>query len=74
MPKGAVRIRLSEILQERNMMQKELAELCGLSENTISKLSGNPRQVRIDTIEKICAVLDIEPGELFDYEDIGEPV
>lgn len=60
-----VRLRLDEILRERNMKQVDLAKETNLSENSISKLTGRPRQIRLDTIEKICVYLDIEPGELF---------
>jgi putative transcriptional regulator len=59
-----VRLRLAEILREREMTQKELAALCGVSENAISKLVGSPRQIRLDTIDVICKALDLEPGDL----------
>lgn len=60
-----VRLRLAEILSERNMTQVELAQKTGLSENAISKLTGSPRQIRMDTIEQICRTLGIAPGDLF---------
>lgn len=65
---GAVRIRLSEILKERNMRQIELAKRTGLSENAISDLTANAvRQIRLDTLAKICDALDIQLSDLLDY-------
>lgn len=69
MAPGTVRLRLAEILDKRNMTQKELSERTGLSENAISKLAGYPRQIRLDTIDVICRALDIDPGELIVLED-----
>jgi putative transcriptional regulator len=68
MSPGAVRLRLSDILKERSMRQIELAAKSGLSENTISDLTNNAvRQIRLDTLAKICDSLDLKPGDLFDY-------
>lgn len=60
-----VRLRLDDILRERKITQIKLAEMAGLSENSISKLTGSPRQVRMDSLDKICRALDLEPGDLF---------
>lgn len=48
-----VRLRLSEVLEELNWTQKELAENAGLSENSVSNLLRNPVSIRFDTLEKI---------------------
>jgi len=70
---GAVRLRLSEILKERNMRQIEFAFRSGLSENTISDLTNNAvRQIRLDTLAKICDTLNIEPGDIFVYKAESE--
>ncbi len=64
---GAVRFRLSDILKERGMKQVDLATKAGLSENAISKMTGYGRMVRLDTLAKICDVLDVQPGDLLEY-------
>jgi len=65
---GAVRLRLSDILKERNLRQIEFAAQAGLSENAVSDLTSNGvRQIRLDTIARICDVLSIKPGDLFVY-------
>lgn len=66
MPQGAVRLRLAEILDERQMTQKQLAEMVGLSENAISKLvGGSPRQIRLDTIDRLATALGVTIEDLF---------
>lgn len=65
----AVRLRLDEILEERGVKQTWLARKTGLSENTISQLRKDPRMIRLDTIDRVCKALNIEPGDLFARED-----
>jgi DNA-binding Xre family transcriptional regulator len=60
-----VRLRLLEILKDKNISQVKLSEMTGLSKNAISKLIGSPRQIRLDTIDSLCRALSIEPGDLF---------
>lgn len=59
------RFRLDEILKERRMTQKALAAKAGLSENAMTKLVNNPRQVRISTIGRLVDVLEIPIEDLF---------
>jgi len=64
-----IRLRLADILTERNMTQKQLAEETGLTPNSVSKLAGGtPRQIRLESIEAICRSLDIQPGDLFELK------
>jgi putative transcriptional regulator len=68
MATGTVRLRLSNILKARGLLQKELAAQTGFAENTISDLTNNSvRQIRLDTIARICDTLKIQPGDLFEY-------
>jgi DNA-binding Xre family transcriptional regulator len=64
-----IRIRLSEILKQREMTQKDLAEKAGVSRNAISRLTGNPRQVSLTTIDRVCTALDIDPGAIIVREE-----
>jgi putative transcriptional regulator len=53
------------MLARRKMRSKELAERIGLSEQQVSMLrTGRARGVRFDTLERICEVLDCQPGDL----------
>lgn len=56
-------IRIKELLKEKGISQKDLADRLGITVVGISKiLNGNPK---IDTLEKIASTLEIELWELF---------
>jgi putative transcriptional regulator len=61
-------VRLDIMLAKRKMRSKELAERVDLTEQNISLLrSGKVRGMRFDTLERICNVLDCQPGDLLEY-------
>jgi DNA-binding Xre family transcriptional regulator len=62
----AVRLRLGDILKERNMTQTQFAELSGLSRNSVSTLVHQPAQIRFETIDILCATLGVSMDELFE--------
>ncbi|CAJ1402988.1 MAG: helix-turn-helix transcriptional regulator [Roseibium album] len=62
-------IELDVMLARRKMRSKELAERIGITEQNVSLLkSGKVKGVRFDTLEKICEVLDCQPGDILIYE------
>ena len=62
-------VQLDVMLARRKMRSKELAEQVGISETNLSLLkSGKVKGVRFDTLEKICAVLDCQPGDLLEFQ------
>jgi putative transcriptional regulator len=55
-----IEIKLKEVLIERNIEQKQLAEMTGLTERTISELVNNKvKRVPKDALEKIAVALKI---------------
>ena len=65
--------RLDRILAERKMQLSELANLVGISLANLSNLkTGKVKAIRFSTLEKICEVLDCQPGDILEYttEDI----
>jgi putative transcriptional regulator len=68
-------VELDVMLARRKMRSKELAQRVELTEQQISQLkSGKVRGMRFDTLSRICAVLDCQPGDLLRYAaDDGEP-
>ena len=71
-------VNLDVMLAKRKMRSRELAERVGITEQNISLLkSGKVRGVRFDTLVRICAALDCQPGDLLEYrpgpEDEIEP-
>jgi putative transcriptional regulator len=60
-------VRLDVMLARRKMRSRELADLVGITEQNISLLkSGKVKGIRFDTLARICAVLDCQPGDLLE--------
>jgi putative transcriptional regulator len=61
-------VNLDVMLAKRKMRSRELAETIGLTEANLSLLkSGKVKGVRFATLEKICAALGCQPGDLLEY-------
>lgn len=60
--------RLSEILEERNLRQKDLAVMAGTTEATISRFSRQSRY-EIETLIRISNALELKIEDLFVVED-----
>ncbi|HKA79834.1 MAG TPA: helix-turn-helix transcriptional regulator [Xanthobacteraceae bacterium] len=61
-------VNLDVMLARRKMRSKELAERIGITEQNVSLLkSGKVKGVRFETLERICAVLDCQPGDILEY-------
>ncbi|MEL7465202.1 MAG: helix-turn-helix transcriptional regulator [Pseudomonadota bacterium] len=62
-------VTLDVMLARRKMKSKDLAEAVGVTEANLSLLKqGRVKGVRFATIERICEVLDCQPGDLLAYE------
>jgi len=70
----AIVVTLDVMLARRKMRSKELAERIGITEANVSLLkSGRVKGVRFETLEKICEVLDCQPGDILEHRpDAGE--
>lgn len=69
-------INLDVMLARRKMRSRDLAALIGIAEQNVSLLkSGKVKGVRFDTLEKICAALECQPGDILEYrpDTIEEP-
>jgi putative transcriptional regulator len=61
-------VNLDVMLARRKMRSKELAEHIGITEQNVSLLkSGKVKGVRFDTLDRICAVLSCQPGDILEY-------
>jgi putative transcriptional regulator len=61
-------VNLDVMLAKRKMRSRDLAPLVGITEQNISLLkSGKVKGVRFDTLERICAVLDCQPGDILAF-------
>ncbi|WP_428407143.1 helix-turn-helix domain-containing protein [Hyphococcus sp.] len=58
-------IRLDVMLALRKMKSKDLAAAIGATEANLSKLkSGTMKGVKFETLDRICEVLDCQPGDI----------
>ncbi len=62
--------RLYELMQERNLSLNKLATLSGIKYSTLQMAVRRGGQLSIDTIERICAGLDIPLVSFFDVEEV----
>jgi putative transcriptional regulator len=62
-------VQLDIMLARRKLKSKDLAEQVGMTEANLSLLKqGKVKGVRFETLEKICAILQCQPGDLLVYE------
>jgi putative transcriptional regulator len=65
----AIVVNLDVMLAKRKMRSKELAEIIGITEANLSLLkSGKVKGVRFETLDKICAALECQPGDLLEFK------
>lgn len=65
----AVKIKLDRVMFENgNMKVPELVELSGLNKNTLySFYKGDIKRVDMETLDKLCAALNCEIGDLLEH-------
>jgi len=65
----AIIINLDVMLAKRKMSLTELSEKVGITMSNLSILKkGKAKAIRFSTLEKICEVLDCQPGDLIEYQ------
>lgn len=65
-----IKWRLAAIMADRELDYKQVAELAGMHPVTISKLKNTyemPSRLDRETLEKLCRVLECQPGDLLRY-------
>jgi putative transcriptional regulator len=61
-------VNLDVMLARRKMRSRDLAAAVGITEQNISLLkSGKVKGVRFDTLERICTVLNCQPGDILEF-------
>lgn len=62
-------LRLDRMMADRKISLNQLAEEVGISNVNLSNLKrGNVKAIRFSTLEKICEVLDCQPGDILEYQ------
>ncbi|EPN9402724.1 helix-turn-helix domain-containing protein [Enterococcus hirae] len=66
-------INLDVMLAKRKMSVTELSEKVGLTMANISILkNGKAKAIRFSTLDKICEVLNCQPGNILEYQDTSQ--
>ncbi len=69
-----IKVTLSVVLAQRNVRAKDLAAFVGITEANLSLLRrGHVKGIRFDTLERICAYLQCQPGDLLTYTQEATP-
>ncbi|MCG9694773.1 helix-turn-helix transcriptional regulator [Vibrio sp. Isolate22] len=64
-----IRINLDIMMAKRKMRLKTLAKEVGITEANLSVLkNGKAKAVRLSTLDKLCEVLDCQPGDILEFE------
>lgn len=67
-------INLDVMLAKRKMSVTELSERVGITLANISILkNARAKAVRLETLDKICRVLQCQPGDILEFRDIPQP-
>ena len=65
---GKIILRLDRVMADRKVSLKELSEMVGVSNVTLSKLkTGKISAIRFSTLEAICESLKCQPGDILEY-------
>ena len=64
----SIRINLDVVLAKKKMSVTELSETVGITMANISILkNGKAKAIRFTTLDKICEVLECQPGDILEY-------
>ncbi|MFA0552382.1 helix-turn-helix domain-containing protein [Vibrio lentus] len=64
-----IRINLDIVMAKRKMRLKTLAKEVGITEANLSILkNGKAKAVRLSTLDKLCEVLECQPGDILEFE------
>ena len=64
----AIIVNLDVVLAQRKMRLNTLAELVDITPQNLSVLkTGKAKAIRFDTLEKICEVLECQPGDILAF-------
>ncbi len=67
-------VRLDRIMADRKMSLLKLSEKVGISNVNLSLIkTGKVKGIRFGTMNKLCQVLNCQPGDLFEFiPDVNE--
>ncbi len=67
---GRIVINLDVVMAQRKIPLKDLADSIGITNANLSILKTNKaKAIRFSTLEKLCEVLECQPGDLIEYKE-----
>ncbi len=67
--KVMITINLDVVMAKRKISSGELADKVGITQANLSILkTGKAKAVRFSTLEKLCEVLECQPGDILEYK------
>ncbi|EFU82432.1 MULTISPECIES: helix-turn-helix domain-containing protein [Mobiluncus] len=68
-----ITVNLSVLLAQRGMSVQDFAQAVDITAANISILkNGHAKAIRFSTLDKICQVLECQPGDILSYTPQGE--
>jgi putative transcriptional regulator len=65
-----IKLKLDEMLREKNMTAYALHKKSDLHQSVISKIKrNNSKALQLDVLNTLCKALECQPGDLMTYED-----
>jgi putative transcriptional regulator len=63
-------VNLDVVMAQRKMSLNELFERVGITLSNLSILkTGKAKAIRFSTLEKICEILECQPGDILEYQE-----
>lgn len=64
-----VRLKLNELLSDRNLSHRQFASMVGIRHPTISQMSNNQsKMISLDNLDKICKTLECNISDILKKE------
>lgn len=71
---SVIKVRLEDVLSDRQKSLYALAKETGISYNTLTRINKNKVQgITWDVLEKVCVNLDCSPNDLLQIVHTGKP-
>jgi putative transcriptional regulator len=65
-----IKVKLDLVMRDRGVTLIELAEKVGITHANMSLLkNGKVKGIRFETLERICQVLNCQPGDILEYDN-----
>ena len=65
----AIIVNLDVVMAKRKISSTELSQKLGITPANLSILKNNkPKAIRFSTLERLCEILECQPGDILEYK------